>query len=419
MIENLQKYRFLQDYLPETTAKRLVLITGARQTGKTTLARKVYSSLNYISLDAPENRDVVREIPSAVWGRDIGAAIIDEAQKEPNVFDKVKYAYDNGSITFQVLLGSSQIQLIKRIRESLAGRVFIYELWPLMMKELLLDADAAHIQPPLIDRLFSDESITNIFSPLPSLELDEKYAKGKSAENYLLRWGGMPALLPLNDTERTKWLRDYEYTYLERDLADLARLNDLLPFRKLQKLTALRSANLLNFSELARDAAISVQTARNYLQYLQISYQVLLLQPFYRNLTSSVVKTPKVYWLDIGLLRTLTGFEGEFSGSIYETMVIGELFKWVRTCQKNSELFFYRTRSGLEIDVLLQTPSGYVGMEIKGREQVYASDTTALKKVAAALGNKWRGGLVIYRGKKIAHLGEPDIWAIPSWRLFT
>ncbi len=419
MIENLQKYRFLQESLPHPGSKRLVLITGARQTGKTTLARKVYASLNYINLDAPENRDVVREIPSAAWGRDIGTAIIDEAQKEPIAFDKVKYAYDNGDITFQVLLGSSQIQLIKRIRESLAGRVFIYELWPLMMKELLLDANAANIQPPLIDCLFSNESVTDIFSPLPSLELDGKYAKGKSAENYLLRWGGMPALLPLNDKERTKWLRDYEYTYLERDLPNLARLNDLLPFRKLQKLTALRSGSLLNFSELARDAAISVQTARNYLQYLQISYQVLLLQPFYRNLTSSVVKTPKVYWLDIGLLRTLTGFEGESSGSIYETMVIGELFKWVRTCQKNAELFFYRTRSGLEIDVLLQTPSGYVGMEIKAREQAYASDATALKKVAAALGGKWRGGLVIYRGKKIAHLGEPDIWAVPSWRLFT
>ena len=418
MIENLQKYRFLRQYLPAPNSKRLVLITGARQTGKTTLARKLYSTLNYINLDAPENREIVREIPTAAWGRDIGAAIIDEAQKEPIVFDKVKYAYDAGDITFQVLLGSSQIQLIKRIRESLAGRVFIYELWPLMMNELLFSEDDDP-KPPLVDRLFSDKSVTEIFKELPSLELDEKYAKHKAAENHLLRWGGMPALLPLNDAERTKWLRDYEYTYLERDLADLARLNDLIPFRKMQKLTALRSANLLNFSELARDASISTQTARNYLQYLQISYQVLLLQPYYRNLTSSVVKTPKVYWLDIGLLRTLTGFEGEASGHIYETMVVGELFKWMRTCQKNAELFFYRTRSGLEADILLQTPSGYIGMEIKAREQVFSSDTTALKKVAAALGEKWRGGLVVYRGKRIFHLSDPDIWAVPSWRLFT
>ena len=419
MIENLQKYRFLRSQLPPSKSKRIVLITGARQTGKTTLARKVYPDLNYINLDAPENRGIIREIPTASWGRNIGKAIIDESQKEPIVFDKIKYAYDAGEINFQVLLGSSQIQLIKRIRETLAGRVFIYELWPLMMKELLVNEDEQNVKSPLVDCLFAKNTVGEVFSQVPSIVFDQDYVIRKTAEDHLLRWGGMPALLFLSDEERVKWLRDYEFTYLERDLSDLARLNDLLPFRKMQKLTALRSANLLNYSELARDAGISVQTARNYLQYLQISYQVLLLQPFYRNLTSSVVKTPKVYWLDVGLLRTLTGFEGEISGSIYETMVVGELFKWMRTMQKNGELYFYRTRSGLEVDLLLQTSAGFIGIEIKMRDQVFPSDTTALKKLAGALGDQWRGGLVIYRGQLIFKIDEPDVWAIPSWRLFT
>lgn len=419
MLENLQKYRFLQAQLPAPNARRLVLITGARQTGKTTLARKIYRDLNYINLDAPENRELVREIPSASWGRDIGQAIIDEAQKEPIVFDKIKYAYDAADISFQVLLGSSQIQLIKGIRESLAGRVFIYELWPLMMKELLVNEDESNVEPPLLDGLFSEKPLSELLRKIPSVMIDRDYADPKAAENHLLRWGGMPALLYLSNEERVKWLRDYGFTYLERDLADLARLDDLLPFRKMQKLTALRSANLLNYSELARDAAISVQTARNYLQYLQISYQVLLLQPYYRNLTSSVIKTPKVYWLDVGMLRTLTGFEGEASGTIYETMVVSEFFKWMRTAQKNGELYFYRTRSGLEVDLLLQTSSGLLGMEIKMRDRIFPSDITALKKLARVLGNQWRGGLVIYRGKRIFKIDEPDIWAVPSWRLFT
>ena len=419
MIENLQKYRFLRDYLPTPPKKRIVLITGARQTGKTTLARKVYSELNYLNLDAPENRQIVREIPSASWGSDVGIAVIDEAQKEPVVFEKIKYAFDAGDIDFQVLLGSSQIQLIKRIRESLAGRVFIYELWPLMMKELLINEGEKEVTPPLVDRLFSEDSLEEIFSRVPATMFDQDFAQRRAAEDHLLRWGGMPALLALEETERSKWLRDYEFTYLERDLADLARLNDLLPFRKMQKLTALRSANLLNYSELARDAGISTQTARNYLQYLQISYQVILLQPYYRNLTSSVVKTPKVYWLDVGLLRTLTGFEGEVSGAIYETMVVGELFKWMRTTQKNGELYFYRTRSGLEVDLLLQTPSGVTGMEIKAREQVFPSDATSLKKLAGALKDQWRGGLIVYRGHRLFKLDEPQIWAVPSWRLFS
>ncbi|GAB4379653.1 MAG: ATP-binding protein [Calditrichia bacterium] len=419
MIEDLQKYRYLQNLLPETSKKRLVLITGARQTGKTTLARNVYPSLNYINLDAPENREMIREIASSAWKRDVGIALIDEAQKEPVVFEKIKYAFDAGDINFQVMLGSSQIQLLKNVRESLAGRVSIYELWPLMMKEVITDAGEKFAQPPLFDQLFSSEPFQQIFKKIPGVVFGEEYAIKKGAEEYLLEWGGMPALLNLTKEERIKWLRDYEYTYLERDLVDLARLNDLIPFRKLQKLAALRSGALLNYSELARDAALSVQTVRNYLQYLTISYQVVLLQPYYRNLTSSIVKSPKLYWLDIGLLRTLTGFWGNLNGSIYETLVVGEVVKWMRTTQKNAELFFYRTRSGLEVDMLLQTPSGFIGMEVKARNQVSATDITSLKKVANALGESWRGGLVIYRGDKIIDLGEANLWAVPSHRLFT
>lgn len=419
MIANLQKFRVLQTYLPRPDQKRLVLITGARQTGKTTLAKFIYPELKYVNLDAPENREFIRHIPTAAWYRDIGNAVIDEAQKEPEVFEKIKYAYDAGAITFGVMLGSSQIRLIKKIRESLAGRVAIYEIWPLMMCEIFSQSPTVPIRPPLLDRLFLHQNLSEILSEIPGTVLDEEYALKRAAEDYLLSWGGMPALLPLTDDERIKWLRDYEYTYLERDLADLARLNDLMPFRKFQKLAALRSGSLLNYSELSRDAALSVKTAQNYLEYLNISYQVILLQPYFRNLTSSVVKTPKIYWLDIGLLRTLTGFWGDVTGSLYETMVVSEIAKWIRTAQKNAELYFYRTRSGMEVDVLLQTPEGNIGMEIKARQQVVASDTTSLKKVAAALGDLWRGGIVIYRGNRIEQIDDPHIWAVPSWRLFS
>ncbi|MBU2055903.1 MAG: DUF4143 domain-containing protein [Proteobacteria bacterium] len=209
------------------------------------------------------------------------------------------------------------------------------------------------------------------------------------------------------------------YTYLERDLSDLTRIADLVPFRKFQRLSALRSGKLLNYSELARDAAVSVDTARRYLEYLRISYQTILMQPYHRNLTSSAVKTPKLYWIDTGILRQLTGFRGETTGEIYETMVFGELMKWMKTSRRDGEIFFYRTRSGLEVDVLLQTPGGIIGMEIKGRKKLAQKDMTAMKEVAAGLGGDWRGGLVIYQGDQILKLAEPSIWAIPSRRLFT
>jgi predicted AAA+ superfamily ATPase len=416
MSDNIHLYRFLTGRMPDPSRRRLVILTGARQTGKTTLAKVVYPDLHYVNLDAPENREAVRSIASASWARDMGAAILDEAQKEPIVFEKVKYAYDDGALAFSVLLGSSQILLLKRIRETLAGRVSLFELWPLMMSEIAATGNAP--SPPLVDRLFSEASLKDILGSIPGILLDREDEAARRAEAYLLQWGGMPGLLPLNDDERRQWLKDYGYTYLERDLGDLARLDDLSPFRKFQRLTALRSGCLLNYSELARDAAVSVDTARRYLEYLRLSYQTLLLPPYRINLTSAVVKTPKVYWLDVGILRSLSGMSGAATGEIYETMVVGELMKWMKTAGRDGEIYFYRTRSGLEVDILLETPAGVVGMEIKNRRVIAPKDVTALREVARGLGDRWRGGLVIYGGDAIKPLADPDIWAVPSRRLF-
>jgi predicted AAA+ superfamily ATPase len=394
------------------------LLTGARQTGKTTLSKAAYPEMRYINLDAPENRDALRGIQTSSWDRDVGNAVIDEAQKEPVVFEKVKFAFDAGRISFCVLTGSSQILLIKKIRETLAGRISLYELWPLMISEIFHGAADGEIAIPLVDELFSEHSLDTIFSSVPSILLDDEESNQRAAQAYLLQWGGMPALLHLPQEERWKWLRDYEYTYLERDLSDLARIDDLEPFRKFQKLSALRSGKLLQYSEMARDAGVSVDTARRYLDYLRISYQSILLQPYHRNITSSVIKTPKLYWVDVGLQRQLCGFQGEQTGEIYETYVVGEFAKWMRTVQRTGELYFYRTRSGLEVDLILETGHGIIGMEIKSRQTVSSADSRSLRDVAAGLGSEWRGGIVIYGGKEIRKLAEPSIWAVPSHRLF-
>lgn len=418
MSEHIQVKRVLEGYLPKRLTKRIVLLTGARQTGKTTLSKSAYPELRYINLDAPENQDAFRAMPTSSWGRDVGHAVIDEAQKLPVVFEKVKYAFDAGDISFCVLTGSSQILLLKKIRETLAGRVSLHELWPLMACELFHGGGDGEMPPPLVDELFKEKTLDSILGSVPGILLDAQDAGQRAAEAHLLRWGGMPALLHLPEEERWKWLRDYEYTYLERDLSDLARLDDLEPFRKFQTRAALRSGNLLQYSELARDAGVSVDTARRYLEYLRISYQSILLQPYHRNITSSVIKTPKLYWVDTGILRQLTGFRGEPSGDLYETYVVGEIYKWMKTVQRTEALTFYRTRSGLEVDLLLETNRGIIGMEIKARETVTPSDTRPLRDVAHGLGGQWRGGIVIYRGHEIRKIAEPSIWAVPSRRLF-
>lgn len=418
MKEFLQVKRFLAQLLPKPPSKGVVLITGARQTGKTSLSKAIYPEMRYINLDAPENREALRGIPTSSWGRDVGNAVIDEAQKEPVVFEKVKFAFDAGKVSFCVLTGSSQILLIKKIRETLAGRISLYEMWPLMAGEIFHGSAEEEMAPPLVDRLFSDDPVDRIFGSEASVLLEDQETRQREAQDYLLQWGGMPALLHLPESERWKWLRDYEYTYLERDLSDLARLNDLEPFRKFQKLSALRSGKLLQYSEMARDAGVSADTAKRYLEYLRLSYQAMLLQPYHRNITSAVVKTPKLYWVDLGILRQLCGFKGEPTGEMYETYVVGELVKWMKTAQREAELYFYRTRSGLEIDLVLETQQGIVGMEIKSRATVGSADVRSLREVAAKLGGEWRGGIAIYRGKEIRKIAEPSIWAVPSHRLF-
>jgi uncharacterized protein len=408
------KTRWLENRLRKIGGRRLLVVTGARQTGKTTLARHCFPDMRYVNLDALEYRDMVREVSTFNWGRDVGAAIVDEAQKEPSVFDKVKFAYDEGHLDFTVLLGSSQILLLKKVRESLAGRAFLMELWPLMLSEITTDIPAEAVSP-LLSKVIANGA-AEVFSNVAPLIAGPEASDIRATEKYMLRWGGMPELLRLNDEQRKEWLRSYESLYLERDLSDLASIDDLEPFRKFQKLAALRSGGLLNYSELARDAGVSVDTSRRYMEYLRLSYQTILLQPWHSNLTSAVVKSPKLYWVDIGLMRQTGGIGDAVTGAVFENHVVSEIWKWCNSAAEDVELYFYRTRSGMEVDLLLDTPKGLIGIEIKSREKVAKSDSTGLRKLREACGDKWQAGMVVYSGNRIEQIDD-HCWAVPSWRL--
>ncbi len=418
MSSNLQYFRWMSERLPPAGENRLIILTGARQTGKTTLARSLYSDLNYINLDMPENQSFVRHISTAAWARAIGNAVLDEAQKAPVVFDKVKSNYDEGTIRFTVLLGSSQILLLKKVRESLAGRAFLYELFPLILSEIASQSDRPPL--PLLDRLLQTAHPSQVLESLPERQLPRLEEPAITAMQYMLEWGGMPVLPTFDDNTKREWLRSYGFTYLERDLSDLARLNDLEPFRQLQRLAALRSGQLLSYSELARDAGISAATARRYLRYLELSYQTFLLPPYRANLTSSVVKTPKLYWLDIGILRQLQGNWGLPTGPLFETFVVSEIYKYLRTKSLDVQLYFYRTRSGMEVDLLLQTSNGFLGIEIKSRKTIGSRDWRGLRDLAGTLKEKWLAGLVVTPGDELLPLDrQRRIWKVPAYRLLT
>ena len=413
-----QLFRWLSTRLPSSSTRRVVVVTGARQTGKTTLARLTYPDLHYVNLDSVEDREALRGVQTASWARTVGRAVLDEAQKEPSVFEKIKWAFDAKEVDFTALLGSSRILLLNKVRETLAGRAFLYDLWPLMASELRHEVDEAPA-PPLLHRLLTETcSLKDSLAEELPLLLGSDEAKRREAVDHLLRWGGMPGLLPLDDHDRKDWLRSYQQTFLERDLTDLVRLGDLHPFRSLQRLCMLRSGQLLSYSELARDAGLAVTTVRRYLEYLRISYQIILLRPYGRNLTSRQVKAPKLFWIDLGLLREGTKQWGDPTGAMFETLVIGEIHKFVNTVALDADLYFYRTRSGMEVDLLIETPRGVLAMEIKNRTTVAPSDARSLRPLRRQLGSSWLGGLVVYRGAEIAPVsGDDMIWAVPVHRL--
>lgn len=416
MKEELQYKRWVETILPQPPERTLVLITGARQTGKTTTAKRCYAALPHFNLDAVEYRLQLEQVSSFGWAKTVGPCVLDEVQKLPGVLDKLKFAYDAGEIDFSVLLGSAQLLLLRNVRETLAGRVAVFEMWPLMLSELAAGA-AGPLTAPLLASI-CDRGVPAVCRGAPEILLGDAAERLQGLENYLVKWGGMPALSRMSDARRRLWLRSYEMTYLEHDLADLARLHDLMPFRRFQQLAAARSAQLLCYSELARDAGVSVETARRYLEYLRISYQAVLLQPYARNLTSTLVKTPKLYWADMGVLQQLTGTHAVGAGALFESYVVSEIIKYLRTMQLDATPYYYRTRSGMEVDLLLQTKRGVIGLEIKNASQVARTDAARLADIGLALGREWLGGVVVYRGERI-HEIRRDIWAVPSWRLLT
>lgn len=407
--------RLIHQRLPAASQRRLVLLTGARQVGKTTLVRAAYPHLPYHNLDEIEARQALRALPTRAWGPTLGNAIVDEAQKEPGVFEKLKFAFDSGAVDFSVLLGSSQVLRLQRVRESLAGRVWVYELWPLTLSEMMAEGGAVRF--PLLHRLLTEAgSADDLLAGVPARLLGEAAHHAHMHLNYALQWGGMPTMLAVPPAERPDWLRSYTNTFVERDLPDIARLDDLELFRRFTRLAALRASQLLNYAELARDAGLSAPTVRAYLNHLALAYQTFTVLPYSANATTRLVKAPKLYWVDVGLWREQTGHWGEASGSLLENFVISEVWKWVRTLALNVELAFYRTHDGTEVDLLLTTPTGVWGLEIKRTQRPAPRDLSGLRHVAVKMGTAWRGGLLVCQCEGLTRLDQ-NMWAVPMAQL--
>ncbi len=355
---------------------RIIVVTGARQTGKTTLIKQMFPDYNYISIEDPVTVGTYKSLTASQWSSMYSKAILDEIQKEPQIVESIKAVYDQYPWPRYILLGSSQILLLKKIRESLAGRCQIVEMYPLTLPEMLTNGWEDRVKLSYFQNLILNRPTSEI----PFL-LDVEHPQKQKAFDTYMKFGAYPAIsdTQIDDEDKVDWLRNYVKTYLERDVRDLAELRNLEPFSKVQKLVALSTAQLMNYSQIAVEAGVSSKTVQRFIEYMSISYQTLVLPPWSRNARKRLVKSSKVHQLDVGVMRAILQKRDELNGHEFESFVVAEIYKQVKTVGAEVSLYHLRTLDGREVDLLIETEQGYIAIEIKKTSMVRAVDTKHLK----------------------------------------
>ncbi|MBD5409200.1 MAG: ATP-binding protein [Treponema sp.] len=383
------KKRKISEYIRQVAdSHKVIVFTGARQTGKTTLAKDFFHGYTYISIEDPVMRKNYTQLSSAQWKNSFPRAILDEIQKEPVLVESIKAVYDQFPETHYVMTGSSQFLLLEKVRESLAGRCYIFELYPFTLPEMQTKSFEDAVPDSLFQKCLRNSSSKetihkNISEILPSFLLDANYASKSAAWDFYKKFGAYPALMDekRTDEERYLWLKNYVSTYLERDIRDLASFRDLEPFVRLQQYLALQTGQTVNTSSIARQIGVSSKTVQRYITYFQISYQVITLQPWTKNENKRLVKSPKIHYLDNGILQTVLLKRGGITGAEFESLVIAEIYKQTKALNSDARFYYLRTLDGFEVDLLIETQEGYFAFEIKMAEHISKTDAGNLLKV--------------------------------------
>jgi len=362
----------------------VLAITGPRQSGKTTLARAVFSDKRYVSLEDPDQRAFADEDPRGFLDRFPDGAILDEVQRCPALFSYLQGRVDADRRMGQfVLTGSQQFGLLAQITQSLAGRVGLVQLLPFAYPELTSAGKAVS-------------------------DLDT------------LLWQGLYPPLHDRPLDPVGWYANYVMTYIERDVRQLSEVRNLAQFQRFLRLCAGRNGQLLNLSSLGNDCGISHVTARSWLSILEAGYIVHLLQPHHANFGKRLVKAPKLYFHDTGLAAYLLGIRDPdhlaihpSRGALFETFVIGELLKHRYNRGLPSNLYFWRSNVGDEVDVLIDEGTTLQPVEIKSGKTLLADHTAGIRKWLAIAGPAALDPRMVYGGDE--SVTRSGIRAL-SWR---
>lgn len=337
----------------------VVSIMGPRQSGKTTLSKKVFEDHDYVSLEEPDEREFALADPKGFLRRFSGGVILDEVQRAPDLLSYIQGIVDRENIPGRfILTGSQQFHVMEKVSQTLAGRTAIVYLLPLSLNELLGQPTP---DPYEIDIL-----------------PEKKKRPPFSLEDILYK--GLYPRIHDRGLEPHEWLSAYYRTYVERDVRDVANIGNLDAFQRFVRLCAGRTGQLLNLSSLASDCGISHTTARHWVSILQAGFIIQLLPPHHENFSKRIIKSPKIYFLDTGLLCYLLRIrEPEdipvhpMKGAIFENFVFSEIYKAFAHRGELPPLYFWRDRTGHEVDIVIDTGKRLVPVEIKSAETIDSS----------------------------------------------
>ncbi|HYO45360.1 MAG TPA: ATP-binding protein [Gemmatimonadota bacterium] len=385
----------------------IVVLTGARQTGKSTLTRiePFLADRPYFTLDDLESRDRAVRAPDE-FVRSAPRMTIDEVQRAPDLILAIKQAVDEDRPRVPgrfVLTGSANLLLMQRVSETLAGRATYVSLWPLTRREKL-GLGRTGIWTELIE-----SSIRDWYD----LVRGQDVPRGDWREDVTRSGYPEPLRLP-SDEARALWFEGYVRTYLERDLQDLAAIANLLDFRRLMRAACLRLGNLVNQAELARDTQIPRVTVQRYLNLLETSYQLVRLEPYSVNRTKRLIKAAKLYWSDVGLGLHLAG--GEPSGAHLENLVLGDLLAWRDIQIPRAEILYWRTATNQEVDLVIESRQGLVGIEVKATRRPGPRSAQHLQAFRDEYRDRFLGGLLLHGGEETFWISD-GILAAPWWRI--